>query len=195
MTRQPFHTSLRHSCRSIARAHNRGSLQATVSLSKRTTMKRCGVSSALPRLIQAAPMPGHCVGMKRSRWRNLNEPLHSSAPLLGRNRGIIMLGTLDLDFADTRYGMGLVYLKTGKLKYAEHHFRRAAEINPTNAVLLCCIGMVRHYLFWADHRCWSNWITLILHCGSTTKPSNTLQTARWLNSNESESWSTSAELM
>ena len=40
------------------------------------------------------------------------------------------------------YGMGLVYLKTGKPKYAEHHFRRAAEINPTNAVLLCCIGMV-----------------------------------------------------
>jgi hypothetical protein len=39
--------------------------------------------------------------------------------------------------------MGLVYLKTGKHKYAEHHFRRAAEINPTNAVLLCCIGMVR----------------------------------------------------
>lgn len=38
--------------------------------------------------------------------------------------------------------MGLVYLKTGKPKYAEHHFRRAAEINPTNAVLLCCIGMV-----------------------------------------------------
>ncbi|ORX36601.1 hypothetical protein BD324DRAFT_455377 [Kockovaella imperatae] len=40
------------------------------------------------------------------------------------------------------YGMGLVYLKTGKPKYAEHHFRRAAEINPTNAVLLTCIGMV-----------------------------------------------------
>jgi Flp pilus assembly protein TadD len=38
--------------------------------------------------------------------------------------------------------MGLVYLKTGKPRYAEHHFRRAAEINPTNAVLLCCIGMV-----------------------------------------------------
>ncbi|KAK8864454.1 hypothetical protein IAR55_001703 [Kwoniella newhampshirensis] len=40
------------------------------------------------------------------------------------------------------YGMGLVYLKTGKHKYAEHHFRRAVEINPTNAVLLCCVGMV-----------------------------------------------------
>ncbi|EIW70360.1 hypothetical protein TREMEDRAFT_28684 [Tremella mesenterica DSM 1558] len=40
------------------------------------------------------------------------------------------------------YGMGLVYLKTGKPKHAEHHFRRAAELNPTNAVLLCCIGMV-----------------------------------------------------
>ena len=40
------------------------------------------------------------------------------------------------------YGMGLVYLRTGKPRYAEHHFRRAAEINPTSSVLLCCIGMV-----------------------------------------------------
>lgn len=40
------------------------------------------------------------------------------------------------------YGMGLVYLRMGKQKYAEHHFRRAAEINPTSPVLLCCIGMV-----------------------------------------------------
>ena len=38
--------------------------------------------------------------------------------------------------------MGLVYLKMDKHEYAEHHFRRAAEINPSNAVLLCCIGMV-----------------------------------------------------
>jgi anaphase-promoting complex subunit 3 len=44
--------------------------------------------------------------------------------------------------------MGLVYLKTGKPKYAEHHFRRAAEINPTNAVLLCCIGMVSPDCTW-----------------------------------------------
>lgn len=42
--------------------------------------------------------------------------------------------------------MGLVYLKTGKPAYAEHHFRRAAEINPTNAVLLCCIGTVSHLI-------------------------------------------------
>jgi anaphase-promoting complex subunit 3 len=41
--------------------------------------------------------------------------------------------------------MGLVYLKTGKAQYAEHHFRRAAAMNPTNAVLLCCIGMVRSH--------------------------------------------------
>ncbi|OCF36805.1 anaphase-promoting complex subunit 3 [Kwoniella heveanensis BCC8398] len=40
------------------------------------------------------------------------------------------------------YGMGLVYMKTGKTRYAEHHFRRAVDINPTNAVLLCCVGMV-----------------------------------------------------
>lgn len=38
--------------------------------------------------------------------------------------------------------MGLVYMKTGKTRYAEHHFRRAADINPCNAVLLSCIGSV-----------------------------------------------------
>ncbi|KAL7421649.1 anaphase-promoting complex subunit cdc27 [Cryptotrichosporon argae] len=40
------------------------------------------------------------------------------------------------------YGLGLVYLRTGKARHAEHHFRRAAEINPANAVLWCCIGDV-----------------------------------------------------
>lgn len=43
--------------------------------------------------------------------------------------------------------MGLVYLKQGKLRHAEHHFRRASEINPTNPVLLCCLAQVRsHFL-------------------------------------------------
>lgn len=40
------------------------------------------------------------------------------------------------------YGMGVVYLKTSKVAYAGHHFRRAAEINPTNPVLWTCIGLV-----------------------------------------------------
>lgn len=46
------------------------------------------------------------------------------------------------DSADSRYGMGVVYAKTGKLRHAEHHYRRAADINPTNAVLLSSIGSV-----------------------------------------------------
>lgn len=54
--------------------------------------------------------------------------------------------------SDDRYGMGLVYLKTGKPAYAEHHFRRAAEINPSNAVLLCCIGMVSPLFAYQSHR-------------------------------------------
>ncbi|KAJ6164103.1 anaphase-promoting complex subunit cdc27 [Penicillium chermesinum] len=37
---------------------------------------------------------------------------------------------------------GTVYDKMGKLEEAEQHFRNAALINPTNAVLLCCIGLV-----------------------------------------------------
>lgn len=49
--------------------------------------------------------------------------------------------------ADTRhynawYGLGKVYEKMGKLEFAEQHFRTAANINPTNAVLICCIGLV-----------------------------------------------------
>lgn len=47
-----------------------------------------------------------------------------------------------------RYGMGLVYLKTDRPRYAEHHFRRAVEINPTNPVLLCCVGMVSYESFY-----------------------------------------------
>lgn len=41
-----------------------------------------------------------------------------------------------------RYGLGQAFVKMSKLKYAEHHFRRAVEINPSNPVLLCCIGQV-----------------------------------------------------
>ncbi len=43
------------------------------------------------------------------------------------------------------YGLGKVYEKMGKYEVAEKHFRTAATINPTNAVLVCCIGMVRSY--------------------------------------------------
>lgn len=38
--------------------------------------------------------------------------------------------------------MGLVYYHKSKLQHAEHHFRRAADINPTNAALLSSIGEV-----------------------------------------------------
>lgn len=33
-------------------------------------------------------------------------------------------------------------MQTGKYRLAEFHFRRAVEINPTNATLVCCIGSV-----------------------------------------------------
>lgn len=41
------------------------------------------------------------------------------------------------------YGLGTVYDKMGKLDFAEQHFRNAASINPTNAVLICCVGLVQ----------------------------------------------------
>lgn len=40
------------------------------------------------------------------------------------------------------YGLGKVYEKQGKYDFAEQHYRTAAGINPTNAVLVCCIGVV-----------------------------------------------------
>lgn len=40
------------------------------------------------------------------------------------------------------YGLGKVYEKMGKWAIAEQHFRTAARINPGNAVLICCIGIV-----------------------------------------------------
>ncbi|BEI86770.1 hypothetical protein CcaverHIS002_0701160 [Cutaneotrichosporon cavernicola] len=38
------------------------------------------------------------------------------------------------------YGLGHVYLRMGKWRHAEHHFRRAAEINPASGPLLCALG-------------------------------------------------------
>lgn len=40
------------------------------------------------------------------------------------------------------FGMGRVYHNMGKMRHAEHHFRRATEINPSSSVLLCCLGLV-----------------------------------------------------
>ena len=40
------------------------------------------------------------------------------------------------------YGLGEVFEKQGKYEFAEQHYRTAATINPTNAVLVCCIGVV-----------------------------------------------------
>lgn len=42
----------------------------------------------------------------------------------------------------SRFGLGRVYQKTGRLKLAEYHFRRALAINPSNIVLYCCVGTV-----------------------------------------------------
>ena len=42
------------------------------------------------------------------------------------------------------YGLGQVYQKYGKYAIAEKHYRSAAQINPRNAVLIVCIGVVSH---------------------------------------------------
>jgi hypothetical protein len=45
-----------------------------------------------------------------------------------------------------RYGLGTCYLRKSKIRMAEYHYRKAAEIHPNNAVLLGCVGMVRRRL-------------------------------------------------
>ena len=40
------------------------------------------------------------------------------------------------------YGLGKVFQQQGKYAFAEQHFRTAASINPTNATLVTCIGVV-----------------------------------------------------
>ncbi|KAH8805718.1 hypothetical protein F5884DRAFT_800316 [Xylogone sp. PMI_703] len=40
------------------------------------------------------------------------------------------------------YGVGRVYEKLGNFEKAYSHFQAASTINPTNAVLICCIGTV-----------------------------------------------------
>ncbi|KAI5478330.1 20S cyclosome subunit (BimA/Nuc2/Cdc27) [Pseudohyphozyma bogoriensis] len=44
---------------------------------------------------------------------------------------------------NARFGLGNVHLQTGKCSLAEYHFRKAVEINPTSATLVCCVGSVR----------------------------------------------------
>jgi anaphase-promoting complex subunit 3 len=41
-----------------------------------------------------------------------------------------------------RYGLGTCYLKMNKVRLAEYHYRKAAEIHPNNAILIGCIGLV-----------------------------------------------------
>lgn len=40
------------------------------------------------------------------------------------------------------YGLGKVYEKLGKYDMAEKHYRTASRINPTNSILVLCIGVV-----------------------------------------------------
>lgn len=48
----------------------------------------------------------------------------------------------DAPFGVCRYGLGTCYLRQSKIRLAEFHYRKAAAIHPSNAVLLGCVGMV-----------------------------------------------------
>ncbi|KAI0948283.1 hypothetical protein AcV7_009080 [Taiwanofungus camphoratus] len=40
------------------------------------------------------------------------------------------------------YGLGTCYMRMNKIRPADYHYRKAAQIHPQNAVLLGCVGMV-----------------------------------------------------
>ncbi|XP_020526332.1 cell division cycle protein 27 homolog B isoform X2 [Amborella trichopoda] len=44
------------------------------------------------------------------------------------------------------YGLGTIYLRQEKFGFAEHHFRRAFQINSRSSVLMCYLGMALHSL-------------------------------------------------
>lgn len=50
------------------------------------------------------------------------------------------------------YGLGKVYEKLGKHEVAEKHYRAAANINPTNGVLVCCMGVVSVHRIIKQHK-------------------------------------------
>lgn len=57
-------------------------------------------------------------------------------------RGESDCGRIYMWLTGDRFGLGRVYQKMGKTRFAEYHFRRALEINPSNVVLYCCVGTV-----------------------------------------------------
>jgi anaphase-promoting complex subunit 3 len=70
---------------------------------------------------------------------------HEAVSMEEFDRGIAFFQTavqIDRRHFNAWYGMGTAYLRKNKLRQAEHHFRRAVEINPSNAVLVCCVGQV-----------------------------------------------------
>ncbi|KAL7416080.1 hypothetical protein BDY24DRAFT_337601 [Mrakia frigida] len=70
---------------------------------------------------------------------------HEAVSMEEFDRGIAFFETavrIDRRHFNAWYGMGTAYLRKNKLRQAEHHFRRAVEINPSNAVLVCCVGQV-----------------------------------------------------
>ncbi|OMO66601.1 Tetratricopeptide TPR-1 [Corchorus olitorius] len=49
---------------------------------------------------------------------------------------------LHIDARDYKswYGLGMIYLQQEKFGFAEHHFRRAYQINPYSSVIMCYLG-------------------------------------------------------
>jgi anaphase-promoting complex subunit 3 len=41
-----------------------------------------------------------------------------------------------------------MYMKRNKMRLAEYHYRKALDINPNNAVILGCMGIVRDQAPW-----------------------------------------------
>ena len=65
----------------------------------------------------------------------------------------LLLLRVCLSFGIGRYGLGSCYMRSSRLRLAEYHYRKASSINPKNAVLLGCVGMVSHWMIALKTRC------------------------------------------
>lgn len=77
---------------------------------------------------------------------------------------------IDARHYNSWYGLGIIYLRQEKFEFAEHHFRKAFQINPRSSVILCYLGIALHTLkvcpFYsiACIQCSYYYKTVYLHC-------------------------------
>lgn len=68
--------------------------------------------------------------------------LVSETPFALDTPSVLLFPWCFVSYVFIRYGLGTCYMRMSKLRLADYHFGRAADIHPNNAILLGCVGMV-----------------------------------------------------